>query len=235
MFSFAQFRMSGARWGPCATVMKPRGEFVKCGTCGVGLRKSPLAGSTCYAEGEGARLWPDYPAGNETVACERVVEEITAAGLTGFKAHPLPFSKIDSPTLRALPGPRYYVIEITGRLDLDRWWFDEYEGHYCPECHRWGPSEGDDRKYSWGNIRLMPDMRTWTGDDFAMCSNILVGYRFCTPKVVDLARAMRWEGIQFSGLVPYGPRLPLEHADWLARYRAEALEKNPDFFKAGKP
>src|SRR5260370_4060705 len=107
--------------------------------------------------------------GPDLVMAARTVSDLQDERAKGFIAHSLQIRKIDSPKLRKPPPPHYFLIELTGRVDIDRQWYDEGEGSLCPVCNEWSPRPGG--KYSWGGKMHIPLLETWDGSDLLQYGN----------------------------------------------------------------
>ena len=160
---------------------------------------------------------------DEAVWSERVVECMVRDGLTGFRAHRVPI--VEQGSLKVLDGgvPTYYVIEITGTVELDRGLFDGGDGLMCPECRYWEPRPGG--TISWGNnFEAIVDRGEETLD-FALCLSPRIGTKFCSPRFVELVRSNGFTGFRFNSGAPIA--LELDRPDWWERYCAEARRRFP--------
>ena len=133
--------------------------------------------------------------------------------MTGFVPHPVIFHKIDSPKLQKQSQPQYFLIELTGHINVNRDLFDEKEGNECPVCHNWTPKEGG--KYFYGARTLFPEMSTWDGSDFVHIHSPAIGGHFCTTRIIELARAKKWVGAHFESVTPRPYFVNLKSDKWL--------------------
>jgi hypothetical protein len=159
---------------------------------------------------------------------ERVKNELIEYGIQGYVAHRVPISAGFDFALKGQPIPPYYLLEITGRFDLDRRRFDNFEGQLCPKCHIWKPTKGS--KFGYGEKNLFPLLESWNGGDFLLQGNINSGALYCTKKVADLARAKKWTGFGIKVMswgCPEGGRADLRYPDWYEDLQRKVLEAFP--------
>ena len=205
----------------------------KCTTCGrIEERVRSYADATCVVKERRYYPFHDYLTEfGEPVWSERVVECMTRSGLRGFKAHRIPIQEQRTLEILKEGVPVYYVIEITGKVELDRDLYDGGDGLLCPECRYWDPRPGG--TISWGNkIEAIVD----SGEeppDFALCWSPRIGTTFCSPSFVELVRVYGLTGFGFGSCADIA--LDLDRPDWWERYCAEARRRYPLNCAAWKP
>jgi hypothetical protein len=219
------------RTGPVVTVaFNPNCAIrEKCTQCGriVTIREG-FEGATAESEGKAPKEWTDHIGEFQLVFSERVVDSLKESGITGFVPHPLQITRVESLALASSSRPNYFVIEVTGRVDIDREHYDGGDGLLCEACGVWRPRPGGKVKY--GDKMTVPVLESWDGSDFVKCRNIRHGGFYCAPSVVELARVGGWTGFEFRGFVPRLPAVNLTNPDWLAEFEAAARGMYPDFF-----
>ena len=220
----------GESGGPCATAGSDwrRVKVWSCEGCERGWQQEDLDTTYAVAEGKKAKIWPDFLLGFTLIISERVLEDLIANGITGYISHKVRMDRIDSPRLQKIPSPDYYLLEMTGHVEVDRQWFDEGEGFICPVCHIWTPKQGG--KYGFGARMLVPLMETWDGSDFLHIRQPFVGRYLCTRRVVELARARRWFNASISPITPRPFQVNLESDNWFAEIEEKARAEYPHFF-----
>jgi len=88
-------------------------------------------------------LWaPKY-----LLVSERVRIDLEENDIQGYKAHSVRTAPGFDFALKQQPISTYYLLEITGRFELDRRRFDNFEGQLCPKCHIWKPTKGSGFEY----------------------------------------------------------------------------------------
>lgn len=214
---------SRAHFGPATLIAYGDVVTATCPHCGAGEygRKS-FENVVAWAEGAGAKMWTDHIGGWELIFSERVIDAMFAAGVEGFVAHPLNIGKVDSDRLAKLERPNYFLIEVTGRVDIDRQLFDEGEGSLCPVCGSWRPKR--DGKYYFGDRLEVPRLETWDGSDFVMQGNVATVEYCCTPRIVELVRKNGWSGFAFRSFTPRLGRVNLKSENWLAEFEVAAAD-----------
>ena len=177
--------------------------------------------------GEDAKYFPDVIGGlHQKLISHKAYTSLHNAGCKGFVARPVSIDSVESPLLQRQPFPPYYLLEITGRVDIDRQLFDEGEGTVCEACHNWTPMKGG--KHSYGDKVKVPLLDTWDGADLVMVRNIKSAYVYCSLKVVNLAIRDQWTDF---GIRAFTPRLTcpdLRKPDWLDDLAAAVAAKFPD-------
>ncbi len=166
-----------------------------------------------------------------------MVEAINNEGLTGFIAHPTEVVEVQIKQLAKLPVPAYYLIEITGGVDIDPNELDEFGGSICPGCGtRW--CEGAS-PYKWEPKRVVPKLETWDKCDFVTTRNWSTQKVYCTKALVDLACKHRWTNFVFGASMPgvglWGAKPPeggLSYfdPDWFEKTAERVRAKHPDLF-----
>lgn len=193
---------------------------------------SDYAGADATLWGEDATYFPDciratsYILVNEVN--ERVKNDLAEHGIKGYVAHRVPVSAGVDFALKGQPIPPYYLLEITGRFDLDRRRFDNFEGQLCPKCHIWKPTKGSQFRY--GEKNLIPILDSWNGGDFLVQGNIDSGALYCTKKVADLAVTKKWTGFGIRVMswgCPGGGLADLRRPDWYEELRDRVLTAFP--------
>src|SRR4030095_16835893 len=230
--AFFGIRRDAHRGGPIVTVYfdEKGANRSKCPVCGtIVTYREGYEGATAVCEGESFTEWTDQIGEFQLVVSECVVSDLREAEMTGFVAHPLAITRVESPKLRALAIPKYYVIEVTGRADMNRKHFDGGDGLLCEKCGVWRPRPGGEVKF--GDKITIPLLETWDGSDFIMYQNIRYGGVYCTPRVVELARIKRWTGIRFRTLAPRLPPVNLEDPDWILKTEQATRDKYPELFQ----
>ena len=164
-----------------------------------------LGRSNRHIIGKDAANYNDYLGGFQSVISERMLRDLEEHRMTGFVAHRLPIEAVESRKLKQLPMPTYFLLEVVGLVDIDRARFDEFDGNLCPTCHKWTPRKGG--KYRWGDKTRLPVLDTWDGSDFVMTRNIESGMRYCSRRVLDLAREKQWSGFSVDAFTSGFPRV----------------------------
>lgn len=178
----------------------------KCPVCKSGkIGRKDWEGCSADIIGKNATVYSDYIGGFQSVISKRMLCDLRNAGMTGFIAHALVITSVESPLLLKINTPQYYLIEFVGRVDIDRELFDEFDGDLCEMCHKWRPREGG--KHLFGDKVQMPVLESWDGSDFVMMQNIESGQRFCSRRVVDLAIEKKWTGFSINAFT-YGFKKP---------------------------
>jgi len=191
------------------------------------------AGAKIWVDGRGSR-WPDI------LTClglpifhERVVETITDASLTGFIAHPVEIVEVKIKKLAELPVPRYFLMEITGRVDIDPNELDDVGGSLCPLC--FNRDCKIKHPYRWQTKRMVPKLETWDGSDFVRTRNWSTGRYYCTRTFVDLACKNRWTNFVFGTTSPGVTMFKTKIEDYLSYCDPDWFEKTAERVKAKNP
>lgn len=199
-----------------------------CGNYNVPTAKD-FAGASATLGSFDATYFSDFlQAPGFLLVSERVKTDLERNDIRGYIAHSVPLTPECDFALKDQPIPPYYLLEITGRFDLDRRRFDNFEGQLCPNCHIWKPTKGS--KFRYGEKNLLPLLESWNGGDFLLQGNIDSGALYCTKKVADLARAKKWTGFGIKVMswgCPEGGRADLRFPDWYEDLRYKVLEAFP--------
>ena len=179
-----------------------------------------------YEGSEEVEIGPDWP---EIISVtiepplvrSDVVDIMTESGITGFTPHRVDLTIEDEGAL-SRPIPDYCQIEITGKIDIS-YPEDEDDIVICPVC-----LSRTDRK--WGTKIMYPNMDSWSGHDLVRTANVASAYRFSTPKLIDLARAEKWEAFHFGSWIPNCRVDFMKHQDWLADTEEHARSRFPKLF-----
>lgn len=190
---------------------------------------SDYAGARATLSGMDANYFPECIwAPRYLLVSERVKNDLKENGIRGYVAHRVPVSPGIDFALKGQPISTYYLLEITGRFDLDRRRFDNFEGQLCSNCHIWKPTKGS--KFRYGEKNLIPVLESWNGGDFVLQGNIDSGALYCTKKVAGLARAKKWTGFGIKVMgwgCPEGGRADLRFPDWYEDLRQKVLDAFP--------
>jgi len=163
---------------------------------GCGRRESRYYGKLSVKI-EGGGVWPDilsnrdgYP--TSFMLSERVIESLSKAGVTSFEAQPVRIVKVASRKLRQNDAPRYYYLNIVGRIDIDWEASGLADVPRCPVC---GCRNGSNPA---GVRAFVPLADSWDGSDIFELRNYPSGMVFCSEKVLFLARQHRWTNFYFE-------------------------------------
>jgi hypothetical protein len=190
------FHVSGFGEPAASHVWREYVSVDTCSACGAKIEVRAYEGARVEVAGNGRR-WPDILSSiNNLILHERVVEEVTEGQLTGFVAHPVVIDKIENEGLAKCPLPTYYLIEITGRVDVDLEELDDNGGSVCPICFRRSAAPGN--KYRWAVKRTLPKLETWDSSDFVLTRNWATRMIYCTKSFVDLACQHQWTNFRFG-------------------------------------
>lgn len=201
-----------------------------CPACGKRTTIQNYEGAEIEISGKSHR-WPDTIWNLEAVIlAEDVISRLEEKRFTGYKASPVKISKIiDNPKLEKKPSPQYYVLDITGKVDVDT---AEIKDEICPLCfNRVGSMKRRSKP-------LVPILETWDGSDFVRTRNILTTRSFCVRRFVDLASQNRWTnfifgeslpGVGLWGKAPAG-KLSYYDYDWFENVSNRVQAKYPDLF-----
>lgn len=227
-FSNPQSRVWNQEWLKCE----------KCPACGRGVdAKSPK--NAKLKIGTSGAKWTDVLCDlDELVLHERVCDVLKTEHFTGYKAHPLAITEIKSRRLASVPAPPYYLIEITGRIDVDQNELDDVGGSVCPICFY--RNTNSENKYRWKPKRLVPILDTWDGSDFVVMRNLRNARRFCSKRFIDLANKHKWTNFIFGEAMPgvgLWEKAPkeidgLSYLDplWFEKLTERVEAKHPDLF-----
>lgn len=164
-------------------------------------------------------FFPDWISGvAQTVVSEKVLGDLLANQMTGFRPHRLHSLKV-TPQLKLHPEPwpTYYLLEITGKINYDRHYYDENEGGTCSGCQKLTAKPGG--KYMWGgdDSRKVPEEESWSGDDLMRSYNIKTGYLYLSRRLVDLGLEKEWSCFG-AGSFDGQWILPLKKDTWFEDY-----------------
>jgi len=210
-------------------------EAVKrCPACGAHLELKSYVNSQTYIAGKGSR-WPDILSCDLPIVHERVVATMSEEGLTGFIAHPTQIVDIDNETLKHSSVPQYYLLDITGRVDIDPGALDEHGGAICPVCFTRNCSHAS--PYRWKERLILPILSTWDSSNFVLTRNWRTHMRFCTSHFIDLACKHGWTNFVSTTLMgdslwrkPPAGKLSYLDPDWLAKLSERVKIKHSDLF-----
>jgi hypothetical protein len=217
--AFFQIGRDSARLGPVVTVSfnPSTARRGKCPLCGrvVSFRQG-YEGASAVSDGTVPQEWTDHIGEFQLVFSRRVVSDLRQLGATEFESYPLPITRVASPKLLSAPRPEYCVIEVTGRVDIDRAEYDGGDGLLCESCGVWSPRHGDTVKY--GDKITVPLLDSWDASDLVMFRNIRHGGYYCSPRIVELARVRGWTGFRFEAVAPGLPAVDLNDSNWLDKF-----------------
>jgi hypothetical protein len=109
---------------------------------------SDFAGGGATLSGPDANYFSDFvQAAKYLLVSERVRIDLEENDIQGYKAHSVRTAPGFDFALKQQPISTYYLVEITGRFELDRRRFDNFEGQLCPKCHIWKPTKGSGFEY----------------------------------------------------------------------------------------
>jgi hypothetical protein len=170
----------------------------KCAFCGSRYRRRRFAEGQLSVGGRGAK-WPSILASSPLIVLhEDVLDVLISEKLSGFTAHPTRIVEIANKKLAALPTPRYYIIEITGGVQVDQNQFDDFDGGVCPSCFcRIHAQPG---RYKWNPRTVTPILKSWDGSDFVVTTNWRTGLSYCSKHFIDLACKHRWTNFVFNAM-----------------------------------
>ncbi len=213
--------------GPVVGLARSPGNAAsfKCPECKENFPVPSFTAVTGYIDNALITEWSDHVGGYELIITERVLKSFRDAGISGFIAHPLSITRIDSPHLRKLPMPNLFLLEITGKINISREIFDENDGNLCTTCGRWRPRPGG--RIRFGDRPLWPLMDSWDSCDFVGIRNINLGGIFCTGRVVELIRAHAWTGFWVRSFMPRMPRPDLSKDTWFEDCEKALHQKYP--------
>ena len=142
---------------------------------------------------------------------------------TGFRAHPVSIDSVESKILQRNQPPDYFCLEVTGRVAIDRNLYDQQDGELCGICGGWRPRKGG--RVGFGPLPKMPLIETWDGGDFVKTKNVSVATRYCSRKIVELARSEEWSGFAVGCMMDGFPLPDLSRDDWDAELAVAVAEK----------
>ena len=216
-------------------------RWIHCENCpacgGAIIEKAPQCAKVKV--GTGGTRWPDVLFDLDgLILHERVCETLKAEKFRGFNAHPVTITEIKSKKLAAIASPQYYLIEITGRIDIDQSELDDVGGSVCQVCFRRNAEKGN--PYRWKPKRLVPKLDTWDGSDFVTLRNLLNARHFCSRRFIELANKNKWTNFIFGESLPgvaLWEKAPkevdgLSYLDpaWFEKLSERVKAKHPDLF-----
>lgn len=147
---------------------------------------------------EGGPRYPDYlpfsgVGGPMLILSERALAVLQENGITGIgTAEPVSVVRIINGTEVPLPdtAPAYYLVTITGTIDLDIPKMCLKKKRVCRTCGG----------FEWSRQRMpkmLLDSSTWDSSDFCRIASIL-GYVICSDKIVSLVKTHRLKGFAFE-------------------------------------
>lgn len=147
-----------------------------------------------------------------------VLDKMLKAGISGFRAVETNLTVKISKTLNQ-DVPKYFYLEISGSVEV---FFPNNEVSICPSCRCF---------LGLGGHKLMvPDMKTWSGDDLIMTSNVKTGFILASPKLIDLAKSENWRSFEFGSSIPHVLVRLFEVDDWRFDIAERVCQKYPELF-----
>lgn len=144
----------------------------------------------------------DLHDGWEYAWSQRVVDAVREKGFTGAEFHRMEFvsDRLGHDTEGVQP---YYLVQITGRVTVDRNLYDGGDGFLCPECGVWKPRlEGTVR---WGDkVTAIVDEGAGM-PDFAYAANIVGLQPFMSIRAAQFFGASGFTGFKYLSLIPNYP------------------------------
>jgi hypothetical protein len=213
-------------------------NYKKCSACGHLITNQALGPVQLDIRGSGSK-WPDILSATPYIIVQdRVARAIQENGLTGCIFHAVEITGIENRKLATLTPPSYFLIEITGKVDIDLNELDEIGGGVCPICFR---RNAQSRPYQFVAKKTVPKLDTWDGSDFVTTRNLQSGMSYCTRRFVDLACKHRWTNFRFGsrdsmpgvgmwaktaegGISYYDP-------DWYDKVSRKVADRFPESFK----
>lgn len=237
MLTFWEFSPYGP---PGANVDFPEGKdgtLEQCGVCGRWITTHGHEGARLKVGGSGSK-WPDILSSMPCIVIQdRVANAIRENGLTGCRLHPTEIVSVENRRLAALEQPAYWMLEVTGTVDVDLDELDDHGGGVCPGCHSRDAQPGPHR---FAAKRVVPKLETWDGSDFVKTGNWRTGHSYCTRRFVDLACAHRWKNFRFGtrnsmpgvGMWSKPNSLGISYLDpdWFETVSRAVRERNADLF-----
>lgn len=187
--------------------------------------------ASCTLSAENAKFFPDFVAGiGYCVISERMKLDLEENFITGFIAHRtrVAYKAGFACEFRTRKIPSYYLLEVTGCIDIDRGRFDNSEGQLCEGCGNWKPRAGS--KVGYGEKTRIPLIETWNGGDFIRQHNISTGALRCSRRLADLAAEKQWTGFGIKIMswgCRGGGRADLRNPNWFDDLEARVHEVYP--------
>lgn len=164
-----------------------------CTCCGRVRHRAVFADATATVTGV-QKKWPDIlSCGFGFIAVkELVIENLQAAGATGFLAHRLTLKGFG----KCAPDSQYWMIEPTGTASFVLASTDEIGELFCKRCGMWNEFEAMRKN---GNLPNSPiQVVSWDGCDFVMAKFADRLCAACSDKIVDLAKIHDWTNCEFT-------------------------------------
>ena len=194
------FSIKGYAGVTISSINGGRVYFGKCPACNKDISEIKLQGIKAIARGPGSK-WPDIMGTWDAIILhERVLDTLYREKLSGFIAHEMEIVEVKNKKLRDLPTPKYYIMEITGRFDIDWNMLDDVGGSVCPLCfYRNAQKENE---YRFREKHLIPLIETWDGGVFLKTRNLRNGTLYCSKRFVELACEHKWTNFFFGDSIP---------------------------------
>lgn len=171
---------------------------------------------TAYMYLEKGTFWSDCignGATNHLILSERVIETWHKEGIQGFDAQPVVIAESKSKKLKIAEAPRYYYINISGRMSIDLQASRDARVDVCQHCFQ------SENRAPHPMVKYVPREKTWDGSDIFGIQNIRSGWgRFCSLRIIELAREHRWTNFRFipmDALIRH--TIPWRGVDYLGR------------------
>ena len=147
-----------------------------------------------------------------------VVEKMLQAGISGFNPIATDLT-IDTDRSLKRTSPEYFHLEVTGKVEVR---FPEHEVMICPGCLCFIGN--------FGHKLMVPDLKSWSGDDLVMTSNVKTGFVLTTRKLIDLAKSENWKSFEFGSTIPHVLVRLFETDDWLVDISERTQTAYPQLF-----
>jgi hypothetical protein len=179
----------------------------------------------------GGFRWPDVMPNKRLILHERVVRVLEREKLKGFVAHPVSIKPFKNKRLLAKGVPQYYLLEITGRVDVDVARFEE-DHQICPVCLQFENKTGSDLNYRTRPPFVFLSPENSDGSDLLEFGNLRPSYTVCTRKFIDLACQHQWTNFVFGYWVPQVgiSEKFYQKPDWFERVTVLAKVRYPELF-----
>lgn len=171
-----------------------------CSECGRELGTPQYKESTPHFVLEGGRVYPDYlefaGAGRQPfLVSEEVLELFEKNGITGYTGYQLVnyVSSKRKDNSIIIQHPKYYNLNITGKVDLALAEMHLKKKRLCPQCGQ----------FDWSRMRFgttILDETTWDGSDLCFLDSI-PGFKLCSEKVKELIQQHKFTNFSFSECV----------------------------------
>ena len=205
----------------------------RCPRCGTTRTFESWNNAKLFIGGKGSK-WPDILTCDIPILHERVVDALSAKGFTGFTAHQAEIVEINNDKLLSARIPRYFLIEIVGKVEVDLSELDDSGGCVCSLCF---VRKGNPGPYRWSVKRVLPKLGA-RQDDFVKIYNWNTNRVYGSKRFVDLVSRNRWSNFRFEGNGA-GMWADAEKAGgiscydplWFDKASSKVRAKNPDLFK----